>query len=372
MNDNKPGRTIIRTLIMAALALLTACGDPEPIKVAIVVGLTGRSADLGEASRNAVQLAADELNKAGGIDGRPITLIPLDDKGEPEAAAEAVRKAHEEGAVAIIGPNLSSTAAGMLPELNRLGIVAISPTASSLDFVDIEDYLFRINWSTRDNARIYAKHYYDMGIRRVAAAIDANNRVFSESWLTEFKTAFEALGAVTVNADLFDANSDQGYSGTAQKLLAGKPDAILLVSNSVDTAQITQQIRKTDREILIVAAEWAASERLLQLGGKAIEGIEMVQSYDRNDRSERYLGFKEAYRDRFQRDPGYSSVAAYDAATMLFAALRKDDNPETISSNLIQLPVIDGLQQPIKFNKYGDAERRAFFVTVRDGRFVQQ
>lgn len=362
----------MRWLTLAALSVLAACGDPQPIKVGIIVGLTGRSADLGEASRNAVQLAADEVNQSGGINGRPISLIALDDEGRPEAAATAVRKAHEEGVAAIIGPNLSSTAAAMLPEINRLEIVTISPTASSLDFVDLDDYLFRINWSTRENATIYAKHYYDLGIRNVAAAIDANNRTFSESWLNEFKAAFAALGDVTVKADMFDANSDQGYSSTARKLVEPDPDAILLIANSVDTAQITQQIRKIDKQTLIVAAEWAASERFLHLGGKAIEGIEVVQSYDRNNQSKRYLDFKNAYLKRFQRLPGYASVASYDAAVMLFAALRNDDDPKALKKNLIDLPVIEGLQQPLKFNKYGDAERRAFFVTVRDGSFVRQ
>ncbi|WP_425406741.1 ABC transporter substrate-binding protein [Hwanghaeella sp.] len=366
------GKYAFRSFAVATLSLLAACGDPEPIKVGIVVGLSGRSADLGEASRNAVQLAADEINQAGGIDGRPISLIPLDDEGRPETAAEAARKAHEEGVVAIIGTNLSSTTAGLLPEINQLKLVTISPTASSLEFVDLDDYLFRINWSTRDNARIYAKHYYDLGIRRVSAAVDANNRVFSESWLNEFRSAFEALGEVSVQPVLFDANSDQGYSSTARKLTENSPDAFLLIANSVDTAQLTQQIRKLDTDTLIVAAEWAASERLLQLGGKAIEGIEMVQSYDRNNQSERYLKFKNAYEERFQRPPGFASVASYDAATMLFAALAKDEDPEELKNNLVRLPVLDGLQQPLKFNKYGDAERRAFFVTVKDGSFVQQ
>ncbi len=365
-------RRTIRVLSVTLLALLAACGDPDPIKIGIVVGLTGRSTDLGEASRNAVQLAAEEINQAGGINGRQISLIALDDEGKPETAAAAVRTAHADGAIALIGPNLSSIAAAMLPEINRLELVTISPTASSLDFVNLDDYLFRINWSTRENAGAYAKHYYDRGLRHVVAAIDANNRVFSESWLTEFTTAFEALGSVTVESELFDANSDQGYSTTARKLLDSNPNAILLISNSVDTAQITQQIRKMDTDTLIVAAEWAASERLLQLGGKAIEGIEMLQSYDRTDTSERYLRFKNAYHERFGYDPGYSSVAAYDAALLLFGALRIDDDPAALKGNLVRLPVIDGLQQPLKFNKYGDAERRAFFVTVRDGSFVQQ
>ena len=118
-----------------------------------------------------------------------------------------------------------------------------------------------------------------------------------------------------------------------------------------------------------MAAEWAASERLLQLGGKAIEGLELVQSYDRNDRSAHYAAFRQAYRERFQQEPGYSSIAAYDAVTVLLAALRTPSDGRDLKTVLLDLPPVPGLQQPVKFDRYGDAQRRAFFVVVRDGRF---
>ena len=355
---------------LLTLLVLAACGDPEPIKIGFIGGLSGRSADLGEPSRNAVQLAIAQVNDAGGIHGRPLELLVRDDANDPRVAAKAVRDLHAAGAAAIIGPNNSSIAEGMLPALNELQIVAVSPTVSSLVFADLDDYLFRINWTTRDNAWIYADHYIEQGIDRMAAAIDAQNRVFSESWLKEFAFEYERLGGRVTASDAFDAASPRGYSDTAERLLASDPQAILLIANSVDTAQMAHQIRKLNATIPIIAAEWAASERLLYLGGSAIEGMELVQSYDRNDTSERYAAFRDAYLERFQQEPGYSAIAAYDAATMLFAALRAGDEAVPVRESLLALGAVEGLQQEIKFNEFGDAKRRAFFVTIKDGRFT--
>jgi branched-chain amino acid transport system substrate-binding protein len=369
--ETRKSRGLITTgLFVLCVSMLTGCEDAEPIRIGFVGGLSGRSTDIGEASRNAVQLAVDEINADGGIAGHSVELLVRDDEDMPEVGAAAVRDLHAAGVAAIIGPNNSSIAAGMLPVLNELEVVTISPTASSLTLADLDDYLFRINWTTRDNARIYARHYLQRGITRVAVAIDGNNRIFSESWLQEFSHEFEATTGKVVTQDVFDANDERGYSDTARKLLDSNAEAILLVANSVDAAQLAQQIRKIDSEILLIAAEWAASERLIFLGGSAIEGLELVQSYDRSDKSEHYLKFHDAFRSQFQQEPGYSSIAAYDAATMLFLALeRHESDGGTLKQALLNLGEVQGLQQPIKFNRFGDAKRQAFFVVVRDGGF---
>lgn len=356
--------------VLLASLVLAACDDPKPITVGFVGGLTGRSADTGEASRNALQLAVEQLNADGGLNGHRIDIVVRDDRDDPAVAAGAVRDLHAAGAVAIIGPNNSSIAAGMLPVLNELETLAISPTVSSLALAGHDDYLFRINWTTRDNARLYAAEYAARGITTVAATIDANNRVFSQSWLDEFSQAYAELGGQVVRSDAFDATADEGYSATARGLADAGADAILLVANSVDAAQLAQQVRKLDPDTLLIAAEWAGSERLLALGGSAIEGLELVQSYDRTDRSPRYAAFRDAYRQRFNQEPGFSSVAAYDAATMLFAALRARSGDQSLRNALIDLGEVQGLQQKVRFDRFGDAQRQAFFVVVRGGQFV--
>lgn len=357
---------------VAVVLLVSGCDDPGPFKIGFIGGLTGRSADTGESSRNAVQLAVQEVNAAGGIDGRQVELLVRDDANDPAVAGEAVRDLHAAGVDAIIGPNISAIAGGMVPVLNELQVVTVSPTVSSLVFADEDDYFFRINWTTRDNARIYAKHYYELGYRRIAAAIDENNRVFSESWLKEFTDGFKVEGGEVIGFEAFDSTKNDSYAKTASSLVAMEAEALLLIANSVDTAQLAQQIRKLDADVLLIAAEWAASERLIALGGPTIEGLELVQSYNRGDESERYRAFRDVYRKQFQQLPGYASVAAYDAATVLFKALAERDAAGGLRKALSNLGEVQGLQQTIAFNQFGDAQRRAFFIVVRDGKFVPQ
>lgn len=368
-------RTARRAISLAATAialLLVGCEEPAPVQIGFIGGLSGRSTDIGEASRNAVQLAVEQINARGGINGREVELLVRDDADDPEVAVDAVRDLHQAGVEAIIGPNLSSIAAAMLPVINELQVVTVSPTASSLALAGQDDYLFRISWTTRDNANIYAQRYLERGIRRFAVALDANNLVFSQSWLDEFRTPYESGGGEIVAVDAFDATDARGFADTAETLLAASPDSILIVANSVDTAQLTQQVRKHDSDILLVAAEWAASERLLQLGGRAIEGIELVQSYNRSDDSAHYAAFRDAYRSRFAADPDFSSLAAHDAATMLFTALAQNDETVPLRQRLVRIDEVQGLQQMVRFDANGDAQRRAFFVVVRDGTFAPQ
>ena len=150
-----------------------------------------------------------------------------------------------------------------------------------------------MNSSTRQNAGAYAANHYAKGGRRVSAAFGIQNRLFTESWLKEFQTAFEALGGAVVATAPYDAKGADGYAAVVAPLLAVNPDAILLVSNGVDTAQIAQQFRKAGSNIKLIAAEWAASEQLIELGGKAVEGVTILQTYDRDSVVPAYTQFRD-------------------------------------------------------------------------------
>lgn len=364
--------TIVGSILVITISgfLISACGEQSPIKIGFIGGLTGRSADISQASRNAVQMAIEEVNKHGGINGRSVDLLVRDNEGNADTAAQKVGELVKAGVDAIIGPNLSSIAGGMLPVLNELEVVTISPTVSSLKLAGKDDSFFRINSNTRQNAGAYAAYHHANGGRRVAAALDGNNRLFTESWFKEFTAAFEKLGGEVVATEMYAPKMSGGYSAVVAPLLSADPDAIVMVSNGVDTAQLAQQIRKVNNNVKLIAAEWAASEQLIELGGKAVEGLVILQTYDRNDQSEHYRRFATAYQQRFKSSPGYSSVAAYDAATVLFAALAKRSEGQSLKSLLLSQGPVKGLQQDIIFDAFGDSSRRQVFVAVKNGGFV--
>jgi len=358
--------------VIMLLLPLVACGDPEVIRIGFIGGLEGRASDIGIASRNAVQMAVDEKNDAGGINGRQIQLLVRDDHGTSEGGAEAAQSLITENVEAIIGPNLSVVASGMVPVINEAKIVSITPTVSSLAFVGNNDHFYRIGSSTRQYAEAYAQYSIDVGHRKMATAIDGRNALFSSSWKDEFERAFTELGGTLVASFQFDSSIGGEFFRAATILLASKPDAIIFIANGVDAAQLTQQVRKQDSEIELMAAEWAASESLLTLGGAAIEGLLLLQTYDRYDETAYYVAFRDAYKTRFRSDPGFSSIAAYDGATVLFSALQDLGEGETIKSSMDALGTIQGLQQKVTFDDFGDSARKLVFVTVQKGKFIRK
>ena len=100
-----------------------------------------------------------------------------------------------------------------------------------------------------------------------------------------------------------------------------------------------------------------------------VEGLLIVQNYDRDDTSERFKAFSEAYFKRFQRNPGYSSVSAYDAATVVLQALKNRQKGETVKSAALRSSPFTGLQQEMVFDANGDTQRKVFFTEIRDGRY---
>jgi len=109
---------------------------------------------------------------------------------------------------------------------------------------------------------------------------------------------------------------------------------------------------------------------LLAACGPAVYGLHVVESHDCNDRSGRLLAVVDEYRERFQLEPGDSAAAAHDAATVMLDVLTRRDAGQSLKEALIARGSFAGLQQAIRFDRYGDTTRNGYFVTMRAGRFV--
>lgn len=355
--------------VVAAL-LLAGCSEPPPLRIGFLAELSGRSADLGEAARNGVILAVDQYREGRREDKRTLEIIVRDTGQTPESAASAAQELVAGGVELIIGPTSSAMVDNILPSVEKAGVVLLTPTASAVKFHGNDDALFRINLTTRDNGRHYAEHYFAKGFKRISAAANENNRSFAESWLGEFRAAFEALGGEIVSAPFFDSTA-ANYAPIIDTMLAPGPDALLFISNAVDAARLAQQARKAAPETPLIAAEWAGTAQLIELGGRAVEGLMIVQNYNQDDTSPRFQAFRAAYAKRFGKEPVFGSVLAHDAATVVLDALSRRPAGMSAKEALIKLGPYTALQQQIVFDGNGDTTRVAYFMTIRDGRFVR-
>ena len=364
-------RHSIFPMIAAAVMLLVACSPPDPVRIGFLGGLSMRVTDLGTGGLNGVRLAVDLRNKKGGIRGRPIELIEEDDQQDPEVARQAVTRLIDHNVAAIIGPMTSAMAVATLPLINRAQVVMISPTVSSNELSRLDDYFFRVSASTRHFAHRSAEYNVrTLGLQRIQPICDQSNRSYTESWLADFSQAFSKAGGKILAPISFSSGKEVNYSTLAQQALAEKPDGIILLSNSVDAAMFSQSIRRINPSIPLGTSEWAATERLVELGGRSVEGMVVAQLLNRNNAEPSYVAFRENYTRRFRQEPGFSGLYAFDAANIIFDALEKKAPEQALKQALLSRKTFQGTLRTITLDDFGDTQGETNLSKIKDGVFV--
>lgn len=367
----RAGRLFRPGLLLALLLGLAAgCGGREPVPLGFIGDLTGRAADMGVGGRDAATLAVEEFNATGGLRGRPVRLLAVDDQQEAEAARAAFEALQGAGVEIAIGPMTSSVMTELQPQVNRGGIVMVSPTVTSSVFDGLDDPVFRVIASTRDYARTSARFSAErQGLRRVAVLLDENNQAFTQRWLDDFQAEFVPRGGQIIARVSFDQQAMPSFVQLVAGALAGQPDGLLILANAADTALLVQQVRKQAPGLPVLGAEWSATDAFLAMAGAAAEGVYQTQFIDRNSEDPAYRGFVTRFRQRFGREPGFPEVATYDATRVALQALAERRAGEGLKQTLLRLGRFEGLQQPVVFDAAGDARRDVFVTVVSQGRY---
>ncbi|HBZ54366.1 MAG TPA: amino acid ABC transporter substrate-binding protein [Syntrophobacteraceae bacterium] len=362
-----------RVWIVLLVLLVWGCGRQEPLKVGFVGGLTGRLSDLGTAGRDGVLLAVEEVNRAGGIHGRTITLLVKDDKHSPDEAKRVDQELIDEGVVAIIGHMTSAMTVAVLPLINEKHVLMIAPTVSSDQVSGIDDYFLRVTApSTQEAVRLAQVAYNSKGSRKIVAVFDDSNRSYSLRFVEVFGREFERLGGNIVKAEAFASGQDWRPVDIAQMVVAAKPDGVLMVAGAGDAAMFCQQLHKLGCHASVYLAGWAMTDEFLRTGGPAVEGVVFNHVFDQNNQSPTYLKFKQEFLHRFGREPDFAATYSFQAARVLLEALAKVDVPEPqkLKDAIIKQETFQGVQGDFTIDRFGDAQCKRFNVTVSEGRFV--
>ena len=339
----------------AIMLSLLACDAAEPIRVGVLLRTTGRAADIGISARDAIQLAAAQCNQQGGIHGRRVELVIRDNFQNADAALKAVKALDTAGVTAVIGPMNSSIAMAIVPHVNRAQLLTVGGTVTTPHLSGLDDYFFRVCITAREHAHRSADYQIRSGdMRRITVAYDNGNRTFCEDWLAIFKKTFVAGGGRILATIVFDAEDKRSFSRIAEKLLTAGPDGILIIANPMDSAMLCQQIRKSDPAVKITLSNWGATQRLLELGGKSVEGATMPIAFDWESTSPAYRAFRKQFFERYQREPGFAGFYAYDAAQVVLTALNARKAGQSLKATLLAIGEFEGLQGKISFDAYGD------------------
>jgi branched-chain amino acid transport system substrate-binding protein len=246
----------------------------------------------------------------------------------------------------------------------------ISPTATTDELSGKADVFFRVAADASFGARQLADAAVRAGGRRFALLLDARNRSYTANFGNTFAARVRAQGGtVTSTVEFEDGEAD--FRALVDRLMAGHPDAALIVAGVGDSALAAQHLRERSPAILLSVSPWAANPRFVELGGHAAEGVIAQQAMDLGSPLPAFARFRQRYRDRFGEDATTPAVQAYEALLLGAAALRETKDGLTLKQVLAQpgrhWP---GLYSDIVLDAYGDNDRALHLTQVREGRFV--
>jgi branched-chain amino acid transport system substrate-binding protein len=352
----------------------------------VVVGefgsMTGQEATFGLSTHEGILLAIEETNAAGGIAGKRIELKSYDDQGKPDEAATAVTKLITRDKVAaILGEVASSRSLAGAPIANAAKVPMVSPSSTNPKVTEVGPYIFRVCFIDPFQGEVMAAFAADappagLGARTAAILRDVKSD-YSIGLADFFKRAFEARGGVVV-ADEAYASGDFDFKAQLTAIRAGNPDVLFVPGYYTDVGLIARQVRELniidDRgaPTPLLGGDGWDSEHLTEIGGRAIEGSYFSNHYSSDSDDPIIKAFVARYKAKFGRVPDAIGVLGYEAAMVLFSAMRRAPalDGDSIRAALASTKGFPGVTGKITLDEHRNAVKPAVVLRVDHGRYA--
>lgn len=357
-------------IALSTLVFLSGCSSRnEPIKIGVVGTMSGMNSDLSVSGRRGIELAVSELNKAGGLNGRNLEIIVKDDQNDPNIARTVDQEFISEKIPFVIGHYTSGMMVSSLNYFKDKELLFLSPTVSADSLSGIDDNFIRLIATTKEQAVVLTDMAYKNNNQKFAVISNSSNQGFNDALYDNFKELLHKHHGEVVWTQTYSSNRELDYTMLAKKLIESEADALLIIADSVDNAEITQQIRKYGCKVQIYSPLWSNTPDLIKKGGTAIEGMLVVGAIDQNNRTQDFMTFKEKYLEKYGDTPSFSSVYSYEATKVLFKAMKMgpDLRYSTIKNNIIKLKDFQGLEGYFQIDQFGDNVRRYMIFRVING-----
>ncbi len=326
------GTALLSTLLLALAATAWTQGKP-PVKVALVAATSGGSALSGEAIKRGLTIAIDEINARGGVlGGSKIELVIRDEEGNPSKGVTAARDVIErEKAVAVFGGLHSPVGLAMLPVFHELKVPYVGTWAAATNITRngrTPNFMFRVSANDDIVDHFLAKHVVEkLGKKKPGVILEntpwgASNQEGLTKWLGK-------LGAPAVGYEKFNWN-DPDMSPQLLRLKSGGADAIVMVANAPEGAQVVKSRAKIGWEVPTISHWGISGGRFPELTGELAESVVFVQTYSffgkQNDVGERVIAaLKAKYGLKGPEDilAPVGTANAYDAMHLVGLAIDK-------------------------------------------------
>lgn len=371
--------TLISLLMALAVTGCTKKGGPgdggasgAEILVGEVGSMTGGEASFGTSTRDGVDLAVKNINESGGIRGKKIRVIVLDDQGKPEEAATAVtRLITQDKVVAILGEVASSRSLAMAPIAQANKVPMITPASTNPKVTQVGDYIFRVCFIDPFQGSVMAKFAAEsLKVKRVAILRDVKND-YSVGLANFFQETFGKMGGQIV-ADLSYSAGDVDFKSQLTAMRGKAPEAIYAPGYYTEVGLIARQAREMGIKIPLLGGDGWDSAKLTEIGGEALNNGYFSNHYSPDDENPAIQRFIAEYKAAYGIVPDSMAVLGYDAMMVLADALKRAKSAAgaDLRDALAQTKNYPGVTGTITINDKRDAVKPAVVLEVKNGKYV--
>jgi len=362
-----------RIAMVAALTGLVACIPKSQVQEVISIGavlpLTGSNAQWGGPPRDAILLAADEINGRGGILGRKLEIHVEDDQCQAANAVSAAQKLLAANKpIAIIGAICSSPTLAMAPVVEREKVVLVSPGSTNPQITTAGDYVFRTIPSDAFRGKVFAQYVHSLGNKRVSVLYINNDGGAGNQ--QSFSENFRSLGGTIVSTDAYPADT-QDIRAQLLIIKQQNADAVLIVSYPGDTPIVLRQAYELGiRKPLFFQTEALDDPSVLAKAGKAANGATYILPAQPQGAAAQ--SFAQKYKARYSRDPELFAAEGYDSLMILAQALSSIPVPssEALKDALYKIQNYAGASGTITFDTNGDVNKPMMIKRVENGKTI--
>jgi len=365
----------IGIIVIVALAIVLIVTQTkkalEEIKIGVITPLTGGAAKYGEDLKRGYDLAVEEINGKGGVNGAKIKLIYEDSEAQPPKAVSAARKLIDrDKIVTILGGFGSSATLAVAPIAENKKVVLLSSASSSPKVTDAGDYIFRNEISDRYGAKETARLFFDLGFRKIGVLFINND--FGIDFCNMVQKTYKELAGTVTAAETFEQDA-KDLRTQLMKIKESDPKAILIVSYK-EAILILKQMRELGIRKQILSTALFEDPEILEKVGDIAEGAIYTYygTFDTKSQDVRIREFIKNFRKKYGVDPEYYAPIGYDAVKILALAIEKGGfKPEQIKNALYQIKDFPGLSGTTSFDENGDVVKPVILKMVKNGKFVK-
>ena len=365
---------------LSALALGLLCAAPLARAQDILVGeyasLTGSEATFGINSDNGVQLALDELNKAGGVLGRKFKVIVEDDQSKPGQPSTAVNKLiQSDKVVAVIGEIASSRSLEAGPICQSAKIPMISPGSTNPTVTQTGDYIFRVCFIDPFQGTVMAKFALDtLHAKKVAILSDVTSD-YSKGLAQYFTEYFKSHGGeIVAERSYSGGGKDKDFRAQLTAIKAAGPDAIFVPGYYTEAGLIGKQAKILGLKVPLLGGDGWDSPKLAEIAGTSLDGCYFSTHFSPADQNPKVQAFVKAYQAKYNTMPDGMAPLGYDAMMILADAIKKAGTTEgdKVRAALTSVKDYDAVTGKITIDDKRNATKSAVVLQVqgKDNKFV--